>query len=248
MPQTDVSANELMTMGANMLVLLNPRRYTYDQYLSAINDLIAAATKAGFESTLHVAIAMHEDVKAASVINYKQHWPVFLGRAHSLDSAIHGEGYRKTLILTDAKPPSAITDLTGLQPHQQAMLDDLVTCLKAHLGRPTIVMAWALGYDLVCSWIFNDPHRREAFATQMRQPLNFYHDFFGLNEYRVLDACRNSQNVSLATFTDSQLRDLLGLLDQRNDFTHANYNRASISEATAYVERVIRVVTGPPFA
>ena len=59
--------------------------------------------------------------------------------------------------------------------------------------------------------------------------------------------CRDSQDTKLKDFDDKTVRGLQVLLDQRNEFAHANYAMATVTEATAYVERMVRIVTGPPF-
>jgi hypothetical protein len=114
-----------------------------------------------------------------------------------------------------------------------------------------------LGYDLIRSWVFDDSTGRlVAFNTQLAntrkgsEPATIaeYHDFFRLGEYRFLEICRDSQHATLKDFNDKTLRVLQGMLDQRNEFAHANYSHANESEARAYVLRMLRIVAGPPFA
>ena len=175
--------------------------------------------------------------------------------AEGANSVLIDEGMRTTVILTTTEPPDAVTNLENLEPHQEALRQDLITCLKAHLARPAIVTAWALGYDLVRSWIFKDSARLAAFNAQLASShrkgepaaVNQYHDFFKLGEYRFLEICRNSNDPALNDFTDNTLRDLQALLDDRNKFAHANFNIANEHEANAYVVRLLRIVTSPPF-
>jgi hypothetical protein len=173
-------------------------------------------------------------------------------KCEGLHHVLNHEGTKTTAILTDIEPPDEITALTtfmglSLQPHQDALRLDLITCLRAHLSRPAIVMAWALGYDLIRSWVFNDPRRLSDFNAQLRNPqVVGYHDFFAIGEQRVLETCRDAVGA-MATFTSKTFRTLHGMLDDRNNFAHANYVQATPEEATVYVQRIVRVVTSPPF-
>lgn len=250
MADDELTAYDFIHLGRKLLFLRNAQGALGTEYREAINEFLLLAKRCNFPGTTSGA----ETLSRITFYTHPQSGRILSNNAAQLDLAttllsdgLTDESKRKTVIATDGKPPDELTQLTGLEPHQEALRRDLVTCLKAHVARPAIVMAWALGYDLVRSWVFNDPLRKQAFSNQIGAQVNDYHDFFHLNEYRVLSACRNSQDVALAPFTDRELRDLQSLLDQRNDFAHANFNRASINEATAYVERMVRVVTSPPF-
>ncbi|WP_442485810.1 hypothetical protein [Aeoliella sp. SH292] len=136
------------------------------------------------------------------------------------------------------------------------MRKDLELCLKTGLARPAIVMGWALGFDIIRAWVFNDTCGRLVdFNTQLaskpprRGPaqINTFEDFFHLGEYDFLEVCKNSQGVGLGVFTEKHFRNLQSLLDQRNEYAHANYSHASQNVAVAYVERVLKTVTESPF-
>ena len=260
MSDDKVTANDLISMGVNLTAISRPRLYTLTEYHSHATGLVDRFEDASLNNarnamapTLSILDFLMGD--AAGDIKFVDHYDQFASNAITVDSVVRGEAATKTLILTDAKPPNAISELSGLQPHQQALLDDLTTCLKAHLARPAIVMAWALGYDLVRSWVFNEPTRQTAFNTQLAANLRRgepasvanYHDFFGIGEVRFLEICRDSQDATLQRFTGRTFRDLQGLLDQRNEFAHANYSQANEHEANAYVIRLVRIVTSPPF-
>jgi hypothetical protein len=106
---------------------------------------------------------------------------------------------------------------------------------------------WALGYDLIRSWVFNDSQRLSDFNLKLKDPqVVDYHDFFAIGEQRVLETCRDAAG-SLTAFTGKTFRTLHAMLDDRNNFAHANYAQATPEEAVVYVQRLIRVVTSPPF-
>ena len=117
-------------------------------------------------------------------------------------------------------------------------------------------MAWALGFDLIRTWVFNDKTGRlQAFNQQLQKThrtgepakVDEFHDFFRLGEYRFLEICRDSQDDSFKGFGDKTLRALQGMLDQRNEFAHANHSQANGPEANAYVLRMLRILKSPPF-
>jgi hypothetical protein len=161
-----------------------------------------------------------------------------------------GEGQTKSVIVTDAQPPASLANLTNLQPRQELLLRDLVTCLKAHLARPAIVMAWALGYDIVRWWVYDDANNKRRLAdfnAQIGNPqVDEYEAFFRLGERRVLDACFKAQGA-LSQFTEKTHGALVHLLDDRHRFAHANDSDATPKRADVYVEKMVEIVTGPPF-
>lgn len=182
--------------------------------------------------------------------------PHLTGISATLDSVLADETSRTTVILTDFEPPAELMRLAGLQPRQQLLVRDLEVCLKAHLARPAIVMAWALGYDIIRSWVFSDTTGRlAAFNTELAKlprpwelaAVRDYHDFFPIGENRFLNLCNNSPHASLKDFQGNVFRGLVALLDQRNEFAHVNDSVANESEADAYVRRIVRAVTSPPF-
>ena len=250
-----LTANDLVNLGRCMCALINADIWSAKDYTTSRDMFLELAKKCNFQATYSAARCLQPIIITKNPggnnveINLARR---LKDMCEGANFALVDEASKTTVILTDVQPPIALTNLQAtinrpLEPHQTALQQDLIICLRSHLARPAIVMAWALGYDLVRSWIFRDPQRQAALATQLKEPLNGDYDFFHLNEYRVLAGCRNSQDPALASFTDSELRDLQSLLDQRNDFAHANYNRASINKATAYVERLVRILISPPF-
>ena len=152
------------------------------------------------------------------------------------------------VIVSRVLPPLELLSLICPEKYQEALRDDVTTCLKAELNRPAIVTAWALGYDLVRYWIYHDQARRDALNAALKNArLDKYEDFFSIGERRVLKACCDCEEASLNDFTDKTYRTLENLLDQRNNFAHANFDLASSATAKAFVESMIRAVTGPPF-
>lgn len=180
---------------------------------------------------------------------------------NSISRVLYREALSKSVIITDAQDiPKILIELhtrfgvANLQPHQEALRQDIVTCFKARAYRPAIVVAWALGFDLLRWWVFSDATRLSDFnhlliqRTQrvgQRQIVN-YQDFFSENEAFILAICRDATG-SLQNFTTKTHRLLENLLDDRNAFAHANFADATESESKSYIERLLRVLTNPPF-
>ncbi len=179
----------------------------------------------------------------------------------SISRVLYNEASSKSVIITDAQDiPRILVELhtrlgvANLEPHQEALRQDVITCFKAQAYRPAIVISWALGFDLVRWWIYSDATRLSDFnqllaqrtqRVRQRQIVN-YHDFFAENESSVLAICRDSTS-SLQSFTSKTYRQLESLLDDRNAFAHANYADATESESKSYIERLLRVLTTSPF-
>jgi hypothetical protein len=257
---TNVTALDLIRIGQNSLILLNPSTWDVNSYANAIPQFITYSEKCGFSNCATAAKAL-EGRGIRYFLQNNQINPAdasgLVSAVRTIEQVLNAEAGKTTAILSDANPPVQLDSLANLEPHQEALRVDLVTCLRAHLARPAIVMAWALAYDLVRSWVFNDTQGRlDAFNRQLASSprrgepaaINDYHDYFRVGEVRFLEICRDSQDASLQRFTDRTFRDLQGLLDHRNEFAHANYSQANEHEANAYVVRVIRIVTSPPFA
>jgi len=261
MSQNELTAGDLISMGVNLLTLELKNRADLSNYRVHAQSMVQRLSKAGFVSSLQIAEPLAKEAEKLDgdfqgAVKFSRNETQFKAIASSLDAVMMGEADSKSLILTDVKPPDEISQFANLARHQEALRGDLVTCLKAHLARPAIVMAWALGYDLIRSWVFNETtHRLPAFNSQLASnprrgepvAVNDYHDFFRIGETRFLEICRDSQHASLQRFTDRTFRDLQGLLDQRNEFAHANYSSANEHEANVYVVRMVRIVTNPPF-
>jgi hypothetical protein len=261
MSESELTANDLISLGFNLHSVGQPEQYDLFNYFVHLQSLINRLRTANFVNTRHVAEPLFDRISQlthdfdAGKTKYKNSIEQIRAVAQSISDILLGEGNTKTLILTEIKPPDAIYHLANLQSHQEALRQDVVMCLKAHLARPAIILAWALGYDLVRTWIFNDGPRLQAFNTQLAtsarkgepSAVTAYTDLFRLGEYRVLSICRDAQDAPLQRFTDRELRELQGMLDDRNRFAHASHSQASPAEADVFVERIVRIVTSPPF-
>ncbi len=252
MSENDLTAYELIRLGSHLLCVRNCQIYTLKQYKTEVDKLVELAAKVGFKSTVDAAKPLQEELSSlASQVGGDAKFSVERSKfgpiSESIRHVMNGEADRRTLILTDAKPPAAIGRLTGLEPHQQALLDDMVTCFKAHLARPAIVMAWALGYDIVRWWVHKDPARLAAFNLQFKQgPIVNYDDFFRVGERVFLDTCKNAQGA-LKDFNENTHHSLVHLLNERNNYAHANFHDATIFRASAFVEKLVETITGRPF-
>lgn len=179
----------------------------------------------------------------------------------SIGRVLYDEAASKSVIITDTQDiPQSLLELhtrlavPSLEPHQQALRQDVITCLKAKAHRPAIIVGWALGFDLIRWWVHSDATRLADFnqllaqRTQragQRQIVN-YQDFFGEKEAFILEILRDATG-SLQGFTGKTHRLLENLLDDRNAFAHANFADATESESKAYIERLLRALTNAPF-
>ena len=265
MATDEVAANKLINIGRNIVVLKNPSIWSGTRYREAIDEVIKLSAECGFQQ-LHDAVTplrttqFYVNSQTDAILPGSKE-PLEFNAVATIDGIVKKEGERKRVRIFDSQPLPELTDLAArlgrpLEEHQEALRSDTITCLLLKLGRPAIVMAWALGYDLVRSWVFNDKTGRlPAFNQQLAkvrkgsEPLAVvdYHDYFRIGEIRFLEMCRDSQDASLQRFTDKTFRTLQAMLDQRNEFAHANYNQANEHEANAYVVRMVRIVTSPPF-
>ena len=256
MPTFDPSVYDLIELGRHMLILRNPGMYTATVYRESGDAVLDFADKCGFTALRDAARQLKEtkflkDLNTDMIMSNDR---LKLGyNAKTMTRLLKEEANRRSLRISDIKPPDELSNLVArsgkpLKAHQQALQSDAITCLKMQLARPAIVSAWALGFDLVRSWVFDDPSRLTAFNAQIGSPVvTDYHDLFRVTEVKFLEVCRDSQDTSLIAFTHKTFRKLEELLDHRNEFAHANYAQATPAEANVFVERMIRVVTGPPF-
>jgi hypothetical protein len=259
MADNDLTANDLIGIGKHLTILNNPQNATGEVYRGATEAFVTLLNKCDFAATLAAVKTIDGCefyVDSVNKIILPSHAQALRFAAHSVDACLRAEATRRTVILSDVTPPQQLDGLPLSKAHQEALRQDLVTCLKAHLARPAIVMAWALGYDLIRSWVFDNSDRLLAFNKQLAntrkgsEPTTVadYHDFFRIGEIRFLEICRDSQDPTLKDFNDKTLRGCQGMLDQRNEFAHANFSHANDSEANSYVLRMLRILAGPPFA
>ncbi len=253
MSQNELTAKELISLGINLLTIEIPKRPSLSEYRLHAHDLVNRLRLGGFTHSLSLAEVLLKEVEKYDADPLRgqgmflNHETEFRTTASAIDRVMVSEAAAKTLILTDAKPPDAVAQLTDLEDHQQALFDDMVTCFKAHLARPAIVMAWALGYDIVRWWVHSEPARLAAFNAQYKNgPIVEYSDFFGIGEKLFLDTCKNAQ-TALSGFNEKTHSALFHLLIDRNRFAHANFSEATPNRAAAYVEKMVETVTGPPF-
>lgn len=250
---TSLTAEDLVAIGVNIWRLKNPDRYHATQYRQFTYTLVDLLERGEFKHALSLAKPLLEEID--SIVhtfvnleaNYKDKHADFVNSVTSIDRIVTGECKARTLILTDIQPPQQLSQLRNLQPHQQRLLDDLIICFRSRLARPAIVVAWSLGYDVVRWWIFSDPHRTIEFNNLSKVGMvNDYKDSFLIGERQLLDVCWRAQG-SLKGYTEKPHRALLGLLDDRNKFAHANDKDATINRAKVYVEQMVDIITSDPF-
>ncbi len=255
MADDEVPASNLINLGRKIVVLKNPSIWGGKPYREAINEFIELSNACGFHG-LNDAVTHLKDVvfyvdSGTDAILPGSKEPLEFN-AGTLDAMLKKVGQRNKIRVIGTQPLPELAELATrlgrpLEDHQEALRSDAINCLQLKLARPAIVVAWALGYDLIRSWIHSDPQRLQDFNAQLRNPhIVDYHEFFLVGEQRVLETCRDAGGA-LAGFTGKTFRKLHSMLDDRNNFAHANYDAATAEEATVYVQRLVRIVTSRPF-
>lgn len=253
MSQHECNATDLMNLGAYLICLRNPSQYSLKAYINVANDLVSLAKQMGFQSTVNAMKPVLSELEQLSGHKYGDlHFgdavPRFSSTANSIGHVLHGEADQRSVILTGEVPPPELAQLKNLQARQKLILHDLELCFKSRLSRPAIVLTWALGYDIVRSWVYSDANRLAAFNAQYSDgPIVDYDDFYSVNERAFLNICKKAQGA-LKDFTENTHNALIGLLIDRNRFAHANDSEATISRARVFAEKMVEIVTGPPFA
>jgi hypothetical protein len=157
--------------------------------------------------------------------------------------------------LNHAAVPDALRDLATTRPNltdaQRHLQDETIRSLERRAYRSAIVMGWALAYDLIRQWAWDDPQRqqqlRNALIAKNKPEPTVYAEFFRLplHEWDVLQAFRD------AGFFDprpDRLHDTLKeCLRDRNTYAHANDSAPDVDDARSYVRRVLRIATSHPF-
>ncbi len=170
---------------------------------------------------------------------------------------IYHEVQQKALAISDSHDlPATLVDLQGLDETQENLRRDALRCITAGAYRAAIVVMWSLGYDLVRRWVFDDEARRAEFNELLEKrtenhrgglrQINEYRDFYKEGEDFVLQVCRDAGGP-LNGFTSKTYTRLHSLLDERNNFAHANDDECNDDECKAYARRLVRAVTGEPF-
>jgi hypothetical protein len=243
-------AAELVDLGKYIPALLNPQLNDDLGYSKSLDELVELAERFDFRGACSVAKPLQRSMeRLRDLQSYNAHILHLRTTAINIEHALGSDSLETNVIVSNVEPPPQLLALSCRENYQEALRDDVATCLRAELNRPAIVTAWALGYDLIRCWIFDDQARLDALNAQLKlpKPIDKYEDFFDVGERRVLRACCDSKHAALNDFTDKTFRKLEGLLDERNNFAHANFDDASPQAAATYVEKIIRVVNGPPF-
>lgn len=269
METNDLNAHDFILVGQHLTTIHNPHCWNIDDYKKSLSSLEELLGKCEFSESLTSIVAdlakreipktPQRLIRVVDTITETAASQLTLS-ADNISNALVTEASRKSVLVSDSQVPDSMTTFETrlgrpLQAHQKAILEDIIKCFTARLARPAIVNCWALGFDVVRTWIHTDDNRLQTFNSQLaahpprRGPnqVNGYTDFFRLGESWILQVCRDAQDA-LSSFTDRTQRDLQNLLDQRNDFAHANYHHATEIEAAAYADRMVRIVTNAPFA
>lgn len=257
------TAVEFIQLGEVLHALQNPQVYRPDLYAKEVGNFFTLLERARMESTRRMASSLSGIVippDRSGLISQVASLEL-ASRVHPIATRLYEEAAAHSLIETDRDVNPILGSLNDrlkvpLQSYQEAMRADTERCLKAKLYRPAIVSAWNLCYDIVRSWIYNDPTRLADFNSLMVQrtarhkkgsrTVGRYEDFFLESDAFVLEICRDASGA-LASFGGTTYETLHRLLDDRNAFAHANFNDATPSESKSYVDKVIRAITSPPF-
>ena len=255
---------DFVQLGELFFHIQNPQAAYVESYLADIPEFLSLLQRCNLVQSL-TASKQLDGIKLSYLRRSSRIIPNQVNELTTLTRSIRDTLYEElkthqVAITKNAAIPEVICDLasrlevSNLQPHQEALRNDIVQCLNVEAYRPAIVVSWALGFDLLRWWIFSDSKRLDDFNLILEQrtrnktvrQIIYYSDFFNENESFVLQLCRDSAG-SLQKFTGKTFRLLENLLDDRNAFAHANFDNATEHEAKSYIERLFRVLTGSPF-
>lgn len=123
------------------------------------------------------------------------------------------------------KADKLLTDLPSKIPAvaERKFLDETINCFRCGAFRATIVMAWCLAYDHLCTYIYKEPTRLSAFNIQLSKSypnsrvksINRIDDFGDLRESDVLQILK-----SAAIISGDLYKVLKEKLDKRNSAAH----------------------------
>lgn len=256
---------DFVQLGEFFFHIQNPQAAYIQSYLSDIPEFLSLLQRCNLVQSL-TASKQLDGIKLSYLRRSARIIPNQVNELTTLSRSIRDTLYEElrthqVIITKNSTIPEVLIDLatrlglSNLQPHQEALRNDIIQCLKVEAYRPAIVVSWALGFDLLRWWIFSDPNRLADFNLILEQrtqnkvvrQIHHYPDFFNENESFVLQLCRDSTG-SLQKFTGKTFRLLENLLDDRNAFAHANFADATEHEAKSYIERLFRVLSGSPFS
>lgn len=255
---------DFIELGEALFHISNPQVANIDSYTNDFEKFLRLLLRCNLSRTQKAAVPMdgatlHYSPRTGKIS--ESHSVQLQTLTQSIGSVLYDEADSKSVIITEARDiPKSLLELhtrlgvPNLEPHQEALRQDVVTCLRARAHRPAITVGWALGFDLVRWWVYTDATRLADFnqllaqRTQrvgQREIVN-YPDFFSEKEAFILEILRDATG-SLQGFTGKTHRLLENHLDDRNEFSHANFADATESESKAYIERLLRTLTNAPF-
>ncbi len=113
-----------------------------------------------------------------------------------------------------------------------------------------MTVGWGVGIDFIRCWLFNDAARLRDFNDNLtlrkQDTIQSYNNLLDMKDATVLDTCRLAKGT-LQDFTDKHQRKLVDILDHRNDYSHANFQEATKEGVEASLQKMIAVLTSPPF-
>ena len=255
--------SDFIELGEAFFHLRNPQVANVDSYANDVGKFLRLLRECGMQRTLTASRTLdgtsiprltNQGIPAAAIAQLHT-------LANSIANTLYDEANTRQIMVLHGEPiadsllnlPSTL-GVTSLEPHQEALRQDVMLCLRVGAFRPAIVVAWALTFDLLRQWIFSNADRLTEFNAVLQRrtqkdgarQIVLFADFFEEKESFVLDICRDAHGV-LAPFTTKTHRQLQSLLDDRNAFAHANYNNATEAEAKAFIDHCIRLLTGSPF-
>jgi hypothetical protein len=145
----ELSANKLIDIGRNIVVLKNPAQWKGTAYREAINGILGLAAESGFQGLHDAALPLNTttyyvnpntgDIVPDSVT-------VLQFNGETISRVLRKEGERKRVRIFDSQPLPELADLPArlgrqLEDHQEALRVDAITCLQLKLARPAIVVA-----------------------------------------------------------------------------------------------------------
>jgi hypothetical protein len=178
-----------------------------------------------------------------------------VGLAHQLQMLVLSESRERLLVEIDRTASPRLYDLPKQQKLTESQLhlwEETIRCLERQAYRAAIVMAWALGYDIVRFSIWNDSARLSELVKSAPPKLSL-----DTSDYEMFILTTTSERQFLEVASTAHLLGpksgrtfdtLAGFLRERNEFAHANDRIPTAVIANGFVERLLAIVGQAPFA
>ena len=259
--QQAIPASEYIHLGETVFASNNPQLLNAEVYVKEVGKLFAALQNCGFDDAYTAAntvgggqiYSRRDGLTHDTSVGQLQ--PVMLAASRIL---YRDADKRLTINLKTTDVSAKLRELGNhipLNNTQKHLQEETIRCIESEAYRAGAVMGWGLAYDWIRRWVWDDPARQGSFNAELmtwgkgqRYPngLTAYDDFYSirpfLSERDVLDAMKGA---GLLTGVYDKLCHYLG---ERNSFAHANSLVPSPHQTNHYIDSLIDLIRGAPFA